>query len=83
MSKWKDVNNKLSKDFRFNSYLDGVNFVVEVANLAETHNHHPEINLKYKKVIIITTTHDKGNMITEKDEKLCKDIDSIFNNNFI
>ena len=82
MSDWKEDENKLWKEFKFNSYIDGVNFVKTVANIAESLNHHPEIHLKYKKVLIFTTTHDKDNKITEKDKELCASIDQTFSRDF-
>jgi len=73
---WNEINNTITKTFEFNSYLDGIDFVNEVANLAELENHHPDINIGYCKVTISLTTHDSGGL-TDKDYKLAKLIDDL------
>ena len=73
---WNEIDNTITKTFEFNSYLDGIDFVNAVANLAEQENHHPDISIGYCKVTISLTTHDAGT-ITEKDYKLAKLIDDL------
>ncbi|MBR38986.1 MAG: 4a-hydroxytetrahydrobiopterin dehydratase [Dehalococcoidia bacterium] len=73
---WNELNNTITKTFEFNSYLDGIDFVNEVANLAEQENHHPDIEIVYCKVTISLTTHDVGGL-TDKDYKLAKLIDDL------
>ena len=73
---WNEINKTITKTFEFNSYLDGIDFVNEVANLAEQENHHPDIEIGYCKVTISLTTHDAGGL-TDKDYKLAKLIDDL------
>ena len=73
---WNELNNTITKTFEFNPYLDGIDFVNEVANLAEQENHHPDIEIVYCKVTISLTTHDVGGL-TDKDYKLAKLIDDL------
>ena len=73
---WNEIDNTITKTFEFNSYLDGIDFVNLVANVAEQENHHPDISIGYCKVTISLTTHDAGT-ITEKDYKLAKLIDDL------
>ena len=73
---WNEIDNTITKTFEFNSYLDGIDFVNLVANVAEQENHHPDILIGYCKVTISLTTHDAGT-ITEKDYKLAKLIDDL------
>ena len=73
---WNEIDNTITKSFEFNSYLDGLDFVNAVANVAEQENHHPDISIGYCKVTISLTTHDAGT-ITEKDYKLAKLIDDL------
>ena len=35
---WNEIDKTISKTFEFNSYLDGIDFVNEIANLAEQEN---------------------------------------------
>ena len=73
---WNEKDNIITKTFEFSSYLDGIDFVNEVANLAEQENHHPDIEIVYCKVTISLTTHDVGGL-TDKDYKLAKLIDDL------
>jgi 4a-hydroxytetrahydrobiopterin dehydratase len=73
---WNEKDNIITKTFEFSSYLDGIDFVNEVANLSEQENHHPDITVGYCKVTISLTTHDAGSL-TEKDFKLAKLIDDL------
>ena len=73
---WNEIDNTITKTFEFNSYLDGIDFVNAVANVAEQENHHPDISIGYCKVTISLSTHDAGT-ITEKDYKLAKLIDDL------
>ena len=73
---WNEKDNIITKTFEFSYYLDGIDFVNEVANLSEQENHHPDITVGYCKVTISLTTHDAGSL-TEKDYKLAKLIDDL------
>jgi 4a-hydroxytetrahydrobiopterin dehydratase len=51
--------------------------MTRVAFLAEKHAHHPNWSNVYNTVIIELTTHDAGNIVTDKDRNLSKAIDAI------
>jgi len=79
MNEWKknlDLN-CIEKEFEFKSYLKNISFVNAIAFIANKHNHHPELIISYNKCIVRITTHDQ-NDITEKDHKLAKAIDLLF-----
>lgn len=48
---------KISKEFSFKSYLDGLRFAQGAGELAETENHHPVMIVKYKRVLVELSTH--------------------------
>lgn len=74
---WEENNNKLCKTFEFIDFREAFAFMTRVAFLAEEYQHHPNWSNVYNRVIIELTTHDKGNIITDKDHKLASAIDSI------
>ena len=74
---WTEENNKLKKTFKFSNFQEAFAFMTRVAFLAEKHNHHPNWSNVYNTVEIELTTHDQGNVVTEKDRKLAKAIDQI------
>ena len=51
--------------------------MTEVAALAEAHQHHPEWRNVYNLVEITLTTHDAGNVVTEKDRALAQAIEQL------
>ena len=67
---WKEENNTLSKTFKFANFIDAFAFMTRVALLAEKQDHHPNWSNVYNTVTINLTTHDAGNVVTEKDRKL-------------
>lgn len=76
MSDWEKSDSGLSKSFRFTSFKEAMGFVNIVAAISEKMNHHPDIQINYNVVRLTLFTHSK-NAITEKDEQLAKEIDSL------
>jgi len=73
---WKLQNNYIEKEYTFPTYLDGLNFVYTIGNLAEDEGHHPDIFLGYKKVRIILITHTISGL-SENDFIVAAKIDEI------
>jgi len=74
---WKEEDNQLIKSFTFKDFTEAFAFMTRVAFLAEAHHHHPNWSNVYNKVDIHLTTHDAGNVVTEKDRKLAQAIDQL------
>jgi len=59
-----------------NWQLEGFNevksLITKLCNLADACNHHPEVTFGYNTIQVTTTTHDAGNIITEKDIELAQ-----------
>lgn len=68
----------LRRTFEAPSFLDGIAFVNDVAKLAEAANHHPDIDIRWRKVTLRLVTHDAGNAITENDTRLAHEADAMF-----
>jgi len=74
---WTEINNQLVKEFVFKDFKEAFAFMTKVAVIAEELKHHPEWTNTYNKVTIKLSTHDAGNVVTEKDRELAKRIDEI------
>lgn len=74
---WEKKNNTLNKKFEFKDFSEAFAFMARVALAAEKMDHHPKWTNEYNKVEISLCSHDAGNIVTEKDEKLSKIIDSL------
>ena len=74
---WSEVDNKLQREFEFDDFQQALEFINEIAVICESENHHPEINWIYNKITLKLSTHDAGDVITQKDIKLAELIDEV------
>ena len=74
---WTEQNNRLKKDFKFNDFSEAFAFMTRVAFIAEKMDHHPFWTNVYNTVTIELSTHDAGDVVTDKDRKMAKAIDKI------
>lgn len=74
---WKEENNKLTRTFTFADFSEAWAFMSRVALVAEKRNHHPEWTNVYNRVTINLSTHDAGDVVTDKDRKLAVAIDNL------
>lgn len=77
MQMWTEQNNRLTRKFEFKDFSEAFAFMTRVAMLAEKHNHHPYWTNVWNKVEISLSTHDAGNVVTERDRKLAAAIDRL------
>ena len=71
---WIRRGNAITKTFEFATFPAAIAFVNRIADVAETMNHHPDIDIRYTKVTCSLSTHSAGG-ITAKDFKLAVSID--------
>lgn len=76
---WTETGNKLYRKFQFADFSEAFAFMTRVALEAEKANHHPEWKNVWSTVEIWLSTHDAGNIVTEKDRKLAARIDALLN----
>ena len=74
---WEEKNNKLYKKFQFKNFSEAFAFMTRVAIEAEKMDHHPLWTNVYNTVEIWLSTHSAGDVVTEKDHKLAKKIDTL------
>ena len=75
---WKEENNKLVASLTFKDFVQAFAFMTEVAIHAEKINHHPTWTNTYNKIDFQLSTHDAGDIVTQKDKDLASIIDKIF-----
>ncbi len=75
---WIEKDNTLHRTFTFQDFNQAFGFMCRVALAAEKLNHHPTWTNVWNQVQISLSTHDAGNIITERDRKLAAVIDDIF-----
>lgn len=74
---WEEVNNKLYKIIIFKDFVQAFAFMEKVAKLAERESHHPRWCNEYNKLEIWLSTHDAGDVVTDKDRNMAKLIDDL------
>lgn len=73
---WRREGDDIRRLVVLKSFREALSFVVHVGCLAEKANHHPDIEIHYKSVVLTLSTHD-ANGLTEKDFRLAEQIEQI------
>ena len=74
---WAEANQILSRTVERADFVEALAFVLEVGKLAEAANHHPDIDIRWRTVKLLLTSHDAGNVITAKDVALANRINEL------
>ncbi len=74
---WEEKDNKLYCKFEFADFSEAFAFMTRVAMIAEKMNHHPEWKNVWNRVEFWLSTHDAGDVVTDRDRKLAAKIDAL------
>jgi 4a-hydroxytetrahydrobiopterin dehydratase len=66
---WREDGDALVRELEFESFPAAVAFVQRLAELAERENHHPDIDIRYRRVTVRWSTHSAGG-VTDRDRDL-------------
>ncbi len=73
---WERDGDAIVKTFELASFPDAIAFVVRVGFLAEKANHHPDLDIRWRRVRVALTTHDAGGL-TQRDVDLASAIEEV------
>ncbi len=76
LPQWKLEGGELVRRSEFPSFVEAMQFVNHVAELAEGAGHHPDIDIRYNKVRLGLVSHDAGGL-TDRDFDLAAGIDGL------
>jgi len=76
LSGWSRAGNTIEKTYELATFPDAIAFVTRVAFLAEAANHHPDLDVRWRRVRVVLTTHDQGG-ITDNDLELAGAIEGL------
>ncbi len=68
---WSEVDGALQREFRFDNFADALAFVNRVGGLAESENHHPDIEFGWGRVVLRWRTHS-ADAITDRDREMAQ-----------
>lgn len=73
---WHRNGEAIEREFHFEDFLSSVKFVNRIAELAESANHHPDVEIHFNRVKLILTSHDSGGL-TQRDFSLAQKINKL------
>ena len=71
MTDWREHDDALIREFELPTFPAAIAFVDRLAELAEGENHHPDIDIRYRRVTVRWTTHSEGG-VTTKDREMAE-----------
>jgi 4a-hydroxytetrahydrobiopterin dehydratase len=75
---WRRDGDSLVRSVDAPTFLQGISLVDAVARAAEAADHHPDIDIRWRTVTFVLSTHSEGG-ITDKDVALAAEIDEAVN----
>ena len=76
LPEWELEKKHIERLFEFDDFAQSIDFVNQVADIAEDEEHHPDIDIRYNKVKISLSTHSEGG-ITDLDFEIAEKIDTL------
>lgn len=73
---WSRAGKAIERRYEFADFAEAMAFVNRVAELAEAANHHPDIDIRYNKVVLALISHDSGG-VTERDIRMARKISGL------
>lgn len=73
---WSGTTDGLTRSIEFADFLTAVDFIGRLAPRAEELDHHPDLDLRWRRVDIALATHSEGG-VTAKDVELAAVIDEL------
>ena len=73
---WALDGDTITRTFVFADFNEAMGFVTRVAIVAEVADHHPDIDIRWKKVTLALTTHEAGGL-TGRDTDLAAKADEL------
>ena len=74
--KWKVEGGRLQRTFEFPAFLTGIAFVQEIATIAEAQDHHPDLDIRWRKITVRLFTDD-AKALTWRDVKLAEECERV------
>ena len=72
---WRREGDEIVRTYELPTFPAAIAFVGKVAQIAEANDHHPDIDIRYRKVTLRLTTHDAGGL-TWRDTQVAAECDT-------
>jgi len=71
---WSRKGQEITRTYELPTFQEAIAFVGRVARIADARDHHPDIDIRYRKVTLTLTTHDAGGL-TFRDPLVASEAD--------
>ena len=76
LSGWELVDGQITRQYRLAGFPEAIAFVVRLSYEAEAADHHPDLDIRYRRVTVALSTHSEGG-VTAKDVDLATAIEAL------
>jgi 4a-hydroxytetrahydrobiopterin dehydratase len=73
---WNETGEALEREFELASFPEAIAFVNRLAELAESENHHPDVDIRFRRVTVRWSTHSEGG-VTDRDRSMAARTDEL------
>lgn len=73
---WEHHGAAIERSYQFGNFVEAMSFVNQVAAVAESVNHHPDIEINYNRVKLSLTSHDSGG-VTQRDLRMAERLNGV------
>ncbi|MCE7008528.1 4a-hydroxytetrahydrobiopterin dehydratase [Kibdelosporangium philippinense] len=73
---WRHSGSSITRTVEFASFPQAIQVVNRVAEIAENDDHHPDIDIRWRTLTFVLSTHSAGGL-TSKDTALATEIDAV------
>lgn len=73
LADWRFLLQRLHARFTFDDYATGLSLVGAIGAYAQEADHHPDLDLRYGALRVITSSHDVG-ALTDRDVRLAREV---------
>jgi 4a-hydroxytetrahydrobiopterin dehydratase len=76
---WTASGGALRRTYAFGAFADAVGFMAEAAPGCDEQDHHPDWANSWRTVTVSLSTHEAGGVVTERDVRLARHLDAVYN----
>lgn len=75
LPQWSLRDNKLTREIKFATFVDGINFINQLVPFFEQVDHHADMHIYYTKIVFELQRFDVGGKITDRDFLVAHEIE--------
>ena len=79
LSGWSFGEDKISKEFKFESFRQGIDLVRKLVPFCDRVDHHPDIHIYYKRIVFELQRFSVGGKVTLRDFVVAGEIERLYN----